>query len=144
MNENDDKGTPYREEALYVTEDTTVDEITAYLRHCIENPIRQDDNVIWNFSTHEIDWDGLRVSDKDQERFLIPYQVTGTWGFIYQLLPEEIKEAEILVYHTDDERYYAYRSFYRTTGRDRQDQIRQDLARRLESTDAAEVLGLHE
>jgi len=139
---NDNDGTPYREEALYVTEDTTVDQITAYLRHCIENPVRQGENVIWNFSTHEIDWPALDVEGKDQSRFIIPYQVTGTWGFIYQLLPEDIRSAELLVYHADDQKYYAYRNFYRTTGSDRQDQIRQDLGRRLEASDVAEELGL--
>jgi len=137
-----DTGTPYREEALYVTEDTSVDQIVAYLRHCIENPVRQGENVIWNFSTHEIDWSALDVRGKDQSRFIIPYQVTGTWGFIFQLLPEDIRAAELLVYHADDQKYYAYRNFYRTTGADRQDQIRQDLGRRLESTDAAEHLGI--
>lgn len=137
-------GTPYRDEALYVTEDTTVNEIVDYLRHCIENPARQGENIIWNFSTHEIDWPALDVTDKDQTRFLVPYQVTGLWGFIYQLLPEEIKEAEVLVYNTDEGRYYAYRNFYRTTARNRQEQVRQDLGRRLEGSEAAEVLGLHE
>lgn len=137
-------GTPYREEALYVTEDTTVDQVVAYLRHCIENPVQQGDNIIWNFSTHEIDWSALDIEDKNQNRFIIPYQVTGTWGFIYQLLPEDIKSAELLVYHANDETYYAYRNFYRTTGRDRQDQIRQDLGRRLEASSVSEELGLHE
>jgi len=137
-------GTPYREEALYVTEDTSVDEVVAYLRHCIENPIERGENIIWNFSTHEIDWDALDIESKDQTRFIIPYQVTGTWGFIYQLLPEDIKSAELLVYHGDDETYYAYRNFYRTTGDERQDQVRQDLGRRLESSDVAEELGIHE
>lgn len=137
-----DKGTPYRKEALYMTEDTTVDEVVGYLRHCIENPIRDGENIIWNFSTHEVDYGAWDIRDKDQTRFLMPYQVTGAWGFIFHLLPEEIRSAEILVYDPSEERYYAYRNLYRTTAHDRQDQLRQDLGRRLEASEVADELGL--
>lgn len=140
---DNDNGTAYRKDALYVTEDTTVDEIADYLRTQVANPVVEGDNIIWNFSTHGIDWDALDIEPKEQDRFMIPYQVTGTWGFMFQLLPEELKQAEILVYHTDDEAYYAYRNFYRTTPGERSDQIKSDLSRRLVS-ECGEVLDLHE
>lgn len=144
MTDDDSNGTPYRQDALYVTESTEVDEVMAYLRHCIENPIRVGDKIVWNFSTHEPDTEALEeVKDKHQDKFIVPYQVTGMWGFIFSLLPHEVREGEILVYHSDDEQYYAYRNFYRTTLEERQNQLRQDLSRRLES-ECSEVLEIHE
>lgn len=133
----------YRNDALYVTEDTTIDEIVDFLRSSIENPIiigENGENIVWNFSTHEVDRSILDVEGKDCDRFIIPYQVTGTWGFMYQLLPEQLKSAELLVYRQDAGEYYAYRNFYRTTQNERQSGIRQDLARRLERTSIPEVM----
>lgn len=144
MTKNEDNGTPYRKEALYAADDTTVDEIVAYLRHCIENPIIIGDNVIWNFSTHEPDMDALQeVEEKREGKFLIPYQVTGMWGFISYLLPDEARESEILIYHADENEYHAYRNFFRTTAQNRQRQLQEDLSRRLEA-ECSEVLDLHE
>lgn len=138
-------GTDYRSDALYVTEETTVDEIVDFLRRSIENPIivgdEGDENVVWNFSTHEVDSSVLDVQGKDCDRFIVPYQVTGTWGFMYSLLPEELKSAELLVYRGDAGEYYAYRNFYRTTPSERHEQVSQDLARRLE---ISEVPGVKE
>lgn len=141
---DENNGTPYRQNALYVTESTSVDEVMAYLRHCVENPLEVGDKLVWNFSTHEPDTDALEeVKEKNQDKFVVPYQVTGMWGFMFGLIPDDVKDGDILVYHEDDGQYYAYRNFYRTTPVERQQQIREDLARRLESV-SSEVLDVHE
>lgn len=137
-------GTQYRQGALYMTESTTVDEVIDYLRDCIENPVMVGDTIIWNFSTHELDIGAvLTVDDKNQDRFVVPYQVTGAWAFMFTLLPEEIKNAETLVYKPDVGEYHAYRSLYRTTPQDRHDQIRNDLSRRMLNV-SGRVLGLEQ
>jgi hypothetical protein len=137
-------GSPYRDDALYISEDTTVDEIVDYMIACMENPVRVGDSIVWNYSTHEIDHQSIdEVKSKEQDRFIIPYQVTSIWAFMFQLLPEPMKNAESLVYDSDVQKYYAYRGLYRTTVNERQDQIRNELARRLESELGSEV-GIHE
>lgn len=135
----DEKEYVYRDEALYLTEDTTVQEIVDYLQAVIENPIflgEDNQNVVWNFSTHEFKRMASEdeVVGKDCDRFIVPYQVTGGWAFMFTLLPEAIKEAEVLVYKPNEGEYFAYRNFYRTTSSGRHSQIQQDLARRLEKT----------
>lgn len=143
-NETENTYTPYRDDALYMTEDTSVGDVIEFLRRSIEDPIEDGDLVIWNFSTHEMDEDAVdALKRKEQDHFVIPYQVTGAWGFMFTLLPEEIKDAEILVYDPKKGHYMAYRSLYRTTADDRMDQIRQDLSRRMVAA-SGEVLGLIE
>lgn len=143
-NETENTYTPYRDDALYMTEDTSVGDVIEFLRRSIEDPIEDGDLVIWNFSTHEMDREAIdALKRKEQDHFVIPYQVTGAWGFMFNLLPEEIKDAEILVYDPKKGHYMAYRSLYRTTADDRMDQIRQDLSRRMVAA-SGETLGLIE
>lgn len=123
----------YKEDALYIKDETTIDDIMDYLRECVENPVIIDDTIIWNFSTHKVDLDGLKLDSYDQDEFIIPYQVSGTWGFIFSLLPDRIKEAELLIYHQDVREYRAYKSFYRISVKERREQLAQDLSRRMES-----------
>jgi hypothetical protein len=134
----------YRDDMLYMKEDTTTAEVIDFMRRCIETPVVAHGKIVWNFSTHEIDEEAIKsLEDKEQDRFVIPYQVTGAWGYMFSLLPEEIRESEILVYDPSNERYMAYRSLYRTTADERIDQIRKDLSRRV-VTESGDILGLLE
>jgi len=136
--------TDYRDDMLYMREDTSTAEVIEFMRRCIENPIEAYGKVVWNFSTHEIDEEAIEgLQYKNKERFVIPYQVTGAWGFMFSVLPQEIREAEILVYDPAEEKYMAYRSLYRTTADERIEQVRQDLSRRMVS-ESGETLGLRE
>jgi len=142
MAEANSSTTAYRDDGLYMTEDTSVDEVIGFLRSCIENPIEVDGNIVWNFSTHEVNEEALEeLSSKEQSRFVIPYQVTGAWGFMFNLLPEQIKDGETLVYDQTKGRYMAYRSLHRTTTDERINQVRQDLSRRMVDN-SGEALGL--
>lgn len=136
--------TPYRDDALYMTEHTPTRDVIEFLRRCIADPVEDGDMVVWNFSTHEMDEEALdALKEKEQDHFVIPYQVTGAWGFMFSLLPQEIREAEILVYDPKEGHYMAYRSLYRTTADERMEQIRQDLSRRMVAA-SGETLGLIE
>ena len=142
--DQNEEGTPYRTEALYMTEDTSVSDVLDFMRSCIENPIEVEDKIVWNFSTHEIDSEALEgVAEKREDKFIIPYQVTGAWGFMFTVLPEEVRNAEILVYDTGAGDYKAYRSLYRTTAQARIDQMKDDLSRRVVN-ESGKQLGLVE
>lgn len=135
----------YKRDALYMSDDTQVEEVIAYLRDVVENPILLGDDeetVVWNFSTHEFERMAVteEIIDKDCDKFIVPYQVTGAWAFMFSLLPEDIRRSEILVYKSDKEEYYAFRNFYRTTTEERHSQLKQDLARRLEESDVPGVM----
>jgi hypothetical protein len=123
----------FADDALFISENTTADEVKEFLRRRVENPHLFDNAVVYDFNSHEIDAQALEdaVQGKLQgEKYLIPYQVTGTWGFMYHLLPNSIKEAEILVYHPQDEEYYAYQNFYPEIPPEVQEEFTHQLSRR--------------
>lgn len=119
-----------REDALFVRESTSKDDILAYVRQNIRNPIRFDGNTVWNFSSYEFDPDNF--TSKHESEFVIPYEVTGTWAFMYVLLPERIREAELLVYQSGQEEYIAYKNFYRQIPELRREEFRTSMSRLLD------------
>lgn len=126
----------YSSDGLFIDADTTVDEVVDFLERRTLNPHRIGDNIVWNYSSHNIDPDALEiVKEKDCSVFAIPYQVTGTWGMMFSMLPEQIREAEILVYRTDSDQYVAYEQFYRSMSNERREEFRVSLAKKLEETE---------
>lgn len=124
-----------KENSLYIDSETETDDIMEFVRERTENPIRIDDTVIFNFSSYEIQDKTLRRAVRtklQKDKYIIPFQVTGTWGYLYYLLPDNLKEAEILVYHPDKEDYFAYRNFYDETSIEREEEFRRSLSKILE------------
>ena len=119
--------TEYTEDGLYVTEDTAPEEILEFVRRRTENPLQVDGKIVWNYSTHEVSEENLNISDKNSDEFVIPFQVTGTWPVMFSLLPERIRQAEILVWRTDIGEYYAYKNFYRIIPDERRQQFKVSL-----------------
>jgi hypothetical protein len=122
----------FADDGLLISENTDAEEVKDFLRRRMDNPYHFDGAVVYDFNSHEIDADALEeaVDEKlTNDRYLMPYQVTGTWGFMYHLLPESVKEAEILVYHPGDEKYYAYQNFHPEVPSEVQNEFRHQLSR---------------
>lgn len=122
------------DDGLYIDGDTTIEEIKEFLKNRAENPVVIDDTVIWDFCGYERKEEHLReaVQHKLREnRYIIPFQVTGSWGLMFHLLPESLKDAEILVYDARQETYKGYKNFAQDMAREQEDAFRQDLARRV-------------
>lgn len=122
----------FADDALFIGEETTPGDVKSFLRRRVENPHKFDNAVVYDFNSHRIDAEALENSVEEKlrgEKYLIPYQVTGTWGFMYHLLPDDVKEAEILVYHPQDEEYYAYQNFFPEVPSEVQDEFRHQLSR---------------
>lgn len=118
---------------LYIGSDTGTEDIVRFVEDRVENPHEVRGSLVWNFSSHPVDTSAIRsVSSKERDRFAIPYQVTGAWPALYALLPERVREAEVLVYHTDRDDYVAFQQYYRTMPDERQEQVRRSLSRRLD------------
>lgn len=121
-------------DGLYIDGETTVDEIQTFLKRRAERPIRIKDTVIWDFCGYERDWDALERAVKSKlqgQKYIIPFQVTGTWGYMYHLLPEHLKDAEILVYDPRSGMYKGYKNFARDLAHEQEKAFRQDLAKRV-------------
>ena len=118
---------------LFVTEETTTEELLEYVRECVENPIRiqtrSGEKVIWNFSSYDVDEGGLNLANKQHDEFVIPFQVTSTWAMMFVLLPERIRVAENLIWRPEKQEYYAYNQFYRDLPKEQQEEFRNHLAK---------------
>lgn len=133
-NEEKKFGTAYAEDALLVNEDTSLDEVRDFIRGRVDDPHVVDETIVWNFSSHNVDEAALREAvDRKLERdiYVIPYQVTGTWSYMFTILPEALQRAEILVYKTNTGRYNAYKNFLRQAPEEVHQDFRSDLARRV-------------
>lgn len=102
------------DDALYVDDDTTIEEVKDFLYRRAENPVVIDDTTVWNFSGYEVEQEPLETAVREklrEDEFIIPFQVAGTWGLMYHLLPRRLKESEILVYHRSTDSYRAFNNF---------------------------------
>jgi len=118
---------------LYVTEDTTEEELLEYVRECVEDPVvehtRQGKKIVWNFSSHDVVEEELNLSAKHCHDFVIPFQVTSTWAMMFTLLPERIRNAENLVWKPSEDTYYAYNQFYRKLSDERRNEFKNNLSK---------------
>lgn len=133
-NEEKKFGTAYADDALLVDEDTSLDEVRDFIRGRVDNPHIVDGTIVWNFSSHNVDQVALEEAvEKKLERdiYVIPYQVTGTWSYMFTILPEALQRAEVLVYKTNTGRYNAYKNFLREAPEEVHQDFRSDLARRV-------------
>ena len=118
------------DDGLYVDSGTTIEEIQDFLYRRSENPIEVDGTTVWNFSSYNVDERALEEAIENKLRkdeFIIPFQVAGTWGLMYHLLPRKLKEAEILVYHKDSGEYRAFNNFINRMPQRTEDEFRYQL-----------------
>lgn len=132
MNGNRIGRNKFADDALFIDEQTTVEEVQDFLRQRTEKPIEFDETTIFDFNGHNPDMEALERAATEKLRgdmYIIPFQVAGTWGFMYHLLPDQLKKAEILVYNPRDEEYFAYQNFYPQLPSEVQDEFRAQLSR---------------
>lgn len=122
--------TPYAEDELRVQNGTQPQEIREFVEERAKNPIVIGDTVVWNFNNHEVNYEVLerQVEDFLYDEFVIPFQASGVWGFMVTLLPEEIREAEILAYDQSKGQYNPYPSFARHSEEEVNNELRQRIA----------------
>jgi len=120
---------PYADDAIRIDEDTTPEEIHSFVDRRTRNPILIGESAVWNYSTHEPDMEELRkkVEEVGKDEFVIPFQVTGIWGYMQELLPREIREKSLLVYHEDLGEYKAFPNFLYFSSEMQDRRLRQHL-----------------
>lgn len=102
----------YADDGLMMEDSTTVEELKNFVQRRTRNPFMMNGKLVWNYSSHKADVDALEraVDTKlDDDRYMIPFQVTGVWGYMTHIIPDNIsREARILVYLQDDREYVEY------------------------------------
>ena len=125
--------TEYRDDSLSVENGTQPDEVEAFVRRRVLNPLRVGGLTVWNFNNHKADREqlGRQADDLLNDEYLIPYQVPGAWTYMVELMPERVKSAEILVYSQNSGRYDPYPNFVRYTSREDRTSTQTELAEQL-------------
>jgi hypothetical protein len=119
-------------EGLYVNVETEVDDLVEFIERRTKNPHVDGENIVWNYSRHPINPNGLYLQQKRETEFLIPYEVSGVWGALYSMLPDRVREAEVLVWKGEESEYYAYEQYYRQMTNERRLELKKSLARNVE------------
>lgn len=116
---------------LSINSSTTIDDLVEYVKTQTKNPYKYNGTTVYNFSTHKIDKDALEkgIDEKfNRDLYQIPMQVLTGQTFVQSVLPQKIKEAEILLYRPEEQKYFAYRNFVRDAPNEYQQKIKQDVA----------------
>lgn len=108
--------TEYADDAPHIRNDTSCTELVQYATERVSNPIMIGDTCIYHFASHKPDMEALEAAVRGKLKrnvYIVPLQVYSGWTFILPILPEPLRQAEILVYREDEEAYYAYKNFMR-------------------------------
>lgn len=113
--------TKYADDALVMNRSTTLADIQGFLRERLRDPIILEDDssntdiIIWDLSSHPPDMDALEKVQNRLHRgeYLIPYNIGPVFGMIMPMLPDSLKEVEILRYDVEDEIYTPHHNYYR-------------------------------
>lgn len=128
----DENRTPYADDALNVENGTPPDEVQHFVERRAMNPVKVAGLTVWNFNNHTINQEKLakQAGDFIYDEYVIPFQASGVWGYMIQLLPERIAEAEILTYNQSRGQYNPYPNYIRHSDEDINDAIRERIRER--------------
>lgn len=116
---------------LSIDDGTTIDELVDYTKRQARSPYTHEDTTVYNFSTHAVDEEALEhaIEEKlNRNLYQIPMQVLTAQAFIQSILPQRIREAEILLYRQNESDYYGYDNFIRNAPSEYQEKVQQDIA----------------
>jgi hypothetical protein len=116
---------------LEINSSTTIDELVEYTEKQAANPFKYNGTTVYNFSTHEVDEDAMKScidSKFNRDLYQIPMQILTGQAFVQSILPQRVREAEILLYRQDEEDYYAYKNFVRDAPSEYQEKVKQEIA----------------
>ncbi|MFB6282579.1 MAG: hypothetical protein ABEK59_01400 [Halobacteria archaeon] len=99
--------TEYRDDALYLTPDLKPKDVRQFVYKRATNPRQVAGLTIYSFNNHVLDVNAIEESREmfERDKYLIPYQVPAIWGYMYKLLPDEIREVEVLSYSSVKQEY---------------------------------------
>lgn len=126
---------PYSEDELRVEQGTKPREVREFALRRAINPHVFGEKIVWNFNNHKIMEDSLvdQLDELKNDEYLIPYQASGVWGVIFGMLPERIREAEILSWSQRNGKYFAFPNYYRHSENGSSEQVQNEIERYLES-----------
>lgn len=132
-NDQNKNRTEYADDAINVQNGTQPEEIQEFVEQRATNPVHVNGLTVWNFNNHVVNEEQLadQADDLIYDEYLISFQSSGVWGYMVALLPERIRDAEILAYNQTRGKYNPYPNFYRHSEPKENDAIQQRIADQL-------------
>lgn len=112
----DENRTEYADDALRIENGTSPDEIRRFVRRRVENPIQRQGVTVWDFNNHVPNMEALERTIEDglhRDEYIIPFQASGVWGYIFTFLPQPLRETELLGYSQAEGEYIPFPNYYR-------------------------------
>lgn len=96
--------------SLYLTDDTDIDDVVEFLETRLADPAVIDDVVVWNFRNEGLVTNDLLgwAEEAESGAYIVPYQVSGVWAFMSNILPRRVSEARLLAHRSSEDRYVDY------------------------------------
>lgn len=102
---------PSHDKRLWIGEATTIGDVVGFVRSRLEEPARLNGTIVWNFHARDLDARALVNADLDGGHYVVPYQASGAWGWMIEILPQKIADASVLVYRGDQEAYEVFDNY---------------------------------
>lgn len=106
----------YADDAPYITDETDFGELTQFAVKRTAEPIElSDGTLVYDYCSHVPDYEGLEdiQPELSKDVYVIPFQVTTAWTYIWSILPVPIREhAGFLIYIANRHEYEQYNNFY--------------------------------
>jgi len=86
------QGSQYTEDKINVSNGTQPQHIRDFVERRAKDPIIVEDKTVWNFNNHKPERDTLeeQVVQFYYDDFIIPFQASGAWAYMWHLLPHLI------------------------------------------------------
>lgn len=99
--------------SLYMEDDTTVTDVLTFVRQRVESPTVFDGVIIYNFRNQSLNANALFdwLEGAEPGVYVVPYQISGVWAFMAEVLPDALQYAEILAYRQSDDAYVSYENW---------------------------------
>lgn len=125
---------PYRKDSLEIKESTKPEHVQNFVERRSQQPIDIGGKTIWNFNNHKVERKTItmQLGNLMCDKYIIPYQISGVWAVMYTMLPEEIRNAEILTWSSGQGRYVAFPNYYRRIDKTDNDEFREKIREWLE------------
>lgn len=135
MSQDQSNRTEYTDDALIASSEMDAQDIRTFLVRRAREPYEIEGVTIWSFNNHELHEAQLaeQAESFKSDEYIIPYQVPGIWGYMYRLLPKDMREIEILTYSTRDGKYYAFPNYDYYSKDNKNDETRERIREFLDS-----------
>lgn len=130
MDQDDAFSTSYADDALFLKDSTTIDDIHQWLAERLNDPLIIDGKIIWSFSKHTVDVEALEaiVGNLERDRYRIPYEVKEAWAYMSFVLPLYVREAGVLHYQPTYGGYKEFDNFFTMSNAPGRKEVREELA----------------